>query len=397
MNKYYNRLRRFCAFIIGAVFFIGGILKLMDPVGAGLVVDEYYRLAGLGFMDFSSKFVGVLMALFEILLGAALMTGLWRRVVAAVTVAVLLFFTLLTLVLLIFNPEMDCGCFGEAVHLTHFQTFMKNVILCVLAIVAFSPINRLGRPKQRKYVSFAIVGASSLLFGIYSLIYLPIMDFTAFKPGARLAAAVSYEPDVYKAIFVYEKGGEEKSFNLENLPDSSWTYVRTDSYEAELTEDVPVLSFSDMDGEYMDEMAAEGRVMTISVYDADALSDSRAEKVSAFMEVAGNAGFRTLLLLSGTAESATASLPDALVPYADRMYFSDYKTLITLNRSNAGASFIHDGLIVKKWARTGYPSSEELDALLLEEPMEFCHSCGSRSQLSFQAFLLYIFAVLFFI
>ena len=220
MGISYNRIRRFCAFIIGAVFFVSGLLKLLDPVGAGLVIGEYYRFFGTEFMLPSSKPVGFVLAMLETLLGAALMTGLWRRIIAILTIVFLCGFTILTVFLVIYNPEMDCGCFGEAVHLTHSQTFIKNVALCALAVIAFTPVTKLGRPKRRKYVSFGIVSAAVAGFGIYSLLYIPLVDFTDFKPASRLEAAVQETSDMYDATFIYEKDGEQKCFSLDNLPDT---------------------------------------------------------------------------------------------------------------------------------------------------------------------------------
>lgn len=125
-------VRRISAIIIGFVFFVAGLLKLMDPVGAGLVVEEYFKFLHLGFLRPLSYFTGAAGALAETLLGAALLCGVWRRLTGIVTLAVLGAFTILTLVLLIFNPSMDCGCFGEAVHLTHLQSFLKNIALLAL-------------------------------------------------------------------------------------------------------------------------------------------------------------------------------------------------------------------------------------------------------------------------
>ena len=102
MDRLYNRFRRFCAFLIGAVFFVSGLMKLLDPVGAGLVVSEYYRFFGTDFLLPSSKAVAVAMALLETLLGAALMTGLWRRVIAVISLIFLCGFTVLTIILVIF-------------------------------------------------------------------------------------------------------------------------------------------------------------------------------------------------------------------------------------------------------------------------------------------------------
>ena len=129
------RLKRFCGFITGMVFFLSGIVKLMDPVGAGLVMKEYYDFLHRGFLAFSSKMMGVAFALAETLVGVALITGVWRKTTAMIALVMQGFFTFLTLLLVIFNPQMDCGCFGEAIHLTHWQTFFKNLILLALLLI----------------------------------------------------------------------------------------------------------------------------------------------------------------------------------------------------------------------------------------------------------------------
>ena len=139
------RMKRFCGFITGFVFFISGILKLMDPVGTGLIIKEYLGFMHLGFMDPIAKFLGAGLALTESVLGTGLITGVWRHIIAPVTICLQGFFTLITLILVIFNPEMDCGCFGEAIHLTHLETFIKNIILSILLIIYFCIRRRTAR------------------------------------------------------------------------------------------------------------------------------------------------------------------------------------------------------------------------------------------------------------
>ena len=187
------RLRRLCAFIIGLVFLLAGIFKLLDPAGAGLVVEEYYRFLGLTFMLPTAKVAGVSLALLEALLGAALISGVWRKTVAIATSILLILFTILTLFLAIFNPSMDCGCFGEVIHLSNLATFLKNVVLLLLAAVAFLPLKELGQPKKRKYDSFIIAAASIIGFTIYSLGSLPLVDYTSLNPGATLSPPIVRE------------------------------------------------------------------------------------------------------------------------------------------------------------------------------------------------------------
>ena len=386
MNYYVTKLRRFCGFIAGFIFYISGILKLLDPVGAGLVMDEYFSFLHLGFLGFSSKILGTAIAFAETILGAALITGVWRRSTGIAVLSMQGFFTFLTLLLVIFNPEMDCGCFGEAIHLTHMQTFLKNLGILALLAGNFIPLKGLGRPKGRKFVSFGIVAASTLAFTVYSWMYIPLVDFTAYATTAHLQAAEKYpanEEDMYEAVFTYEKDGKQKTFDLEHLPDSTWTFVSTQTVLKEDFADTAVpLSIYDDEGNYLDSLAAEGKVMVISVYDPD-IRQSRWEDIEAFAAEAETAGFRTLILAADKGEESS-----------ENTYKSDYKTLITLNRSNGGVTYISDGYIIRKWAGRAAPDKEELLSLQAEPVTETMIGHSSQSSLTFQAFLLYVFAVM---
>lgn len=391
MKKGYNVFRRFCAFVLGAVFLISGILKLMDPVGSEFIMKSYFSFLHIGFMDFSAKFFGVAFALTEAVLGAALMSGVWRKVVGIAVVALTTFFTLLTLVLLIFNPVMDCGCFGEAIHLTHLQTFVKNVILCALCCGAFIPMRELDRPVKVKYVSFALTACSLVALLIYSLVALPLKDYTAFHPGAMLQAAADEQyKDFSEPEFIYEKDGVTQAFSLDALPDSSWNFVdsriRQDDFAAGT-----VLTLTDDAGEYCDSLATKGNVLVVSAYRK--LSAGRIEGIESLVTDARAVGLTPIVLVPSddvlaAASEKHAALEDGLV------YYSDYKTLATLNRSNGGATWISDGQIVRKWSYTLRPSSEKLSAALAEDPTALALETQSKGSLALQSFLLYVFAVL---
>ncbi len=390
MKYIVERFRRFCGFITGFIFFISGILKLMDPVGAGLVMDEYFNFMHLGFLSGASKVFGTVFALAETAIGAALITGVWRKTTAAAAMAMQGFFTLLTLALVIFNPEMDCGCFGEAVHLTHTQTFLKNLVICALLGMAFIPFRGFGRPRKRKYVSFGIVASAVIAFTVYSWIYIPLVDFTAYKTGEVIASASSSDEDMYTAYFIYEKDGVREKFTLEHLPDSTWTYVSTETIRNEGTATPVTLSFTDIHGQYTDELAAEGNVMVISIYDTD-IRDGRWEDIGTFARNVSQAGFKPLILVAQTPESLAGMIPPELVRY---VYYSDYKTLITLNRSNGGATYFSDGTLVCKWAFRALPDMERLEEMARGKELEQAMEKDTKGSLGFQGFLLYVFAVM---
>ena len=375
-------MKRFCGFAVGFVFFISGLLKLVDPVGAGLVMKEYFKFLHLGFLEGLSLPSGVTFALAETIVGAGLITGVWRKIIAAASVGLQSMFTILTLLLVIFKPEMDCGCFGEAIHLTHGETFIKNIILLSLLLIYFIPIKYLGQTRKKKYVSFALVSLSSIAFAIYSLMYIPMADFTDFRPGAVVNNESNMDEAAFEATFVYSKDGKEANFSLENLPDSTWTFVRADT--SPVTEDgqgSARISIYDNAGNYADSLITKGKVMIVSLYKGS-LSEKDIRTIREFLDNAKTAGFSPILLTSGVETHGLES------------YNCDYKTLITLNRSNGGATYLEDGYIIRKWAERTLPAPEELATISDEDPTDTFIGRDTRTSLAFQGFLLYVFAVM---
>lgn len=384
------KTRRFSGFICGFVFFLSGIMKLMDPVGAGLVMDSYLDFLHIGFLGFASKPLAFLFALAETVVGTAMITGVWRRITAIIALSLQGFFTLLTILLAIFNPVMDCGCFGEFIHLTHIETLVKNLVICALLSYAYFPMRNLGRPLKRKYVSFGVVCTSVLVFSIFSLSRLPIIDFTDYEPGAQiLSADANVAEEAFDAMFIYEKDGVQQEFTLENLPDSTWTFVSTQTIQnKDLKSSGATLSFYDNDKEYQDSLAAQGDVMIISIYDPQ----MRQKKWDAAVRMAENAresGFNPMILVAGTPEQIEGKVTGDIP-----VYFSDYKTLITLNRSNAGATWLSHGYIIKKWGRRAYPDQDDLLTYIRGNSTEAILESNTKGSLLFQGFLLYVFAVM---
>ncbi len=406
-NAFLFRLKRLCAFIIGVIFLLAGIFKLLDPVGAGLVMEGYFRFFHVMFLLPAAKITAVVFALAESILGAAMISGVWRKQVAIITSAMIVFFTVLTLFLAIFNPVSltDCGCFGEVIHLTNFQTFLKNLILLALAMTAFLPFKNFGKNRKRKYVSFGIVSASIIIFAVYSLTSIPLVDYTEFTPGSELLASVSDddEEDVsgnYKSTIIYEKNGQEGAFDLDNLPDSTWTYVRTETiliHGTDIGDNNPALSFTDSLGNYQDEKAIHGNVLAVSVYDPAKANGTFWTKTADALDGARAAGFTPLLLVSCTREQfdkLPVVVPEVHSRLAGSTYFADRKALVTLNRSNGGATWFNDGQLIRKYSRGRIPTAENLLAMTGDDPTEEMLHSSTKSRLRFQGFMLYVFAIL---
>ncbi len=347
-------IRRISAVLIGFVFFLAGILKIMDPVGARLVVEEYLKFLHMGWLNGLAGVLASGMALLEALLGAALITGVWRKVAGLAVGVMTAFFTLLTFFLYLKNPHMDCGCFGEMIHLTHLQTLLKNIILLALWALAFLPLNKLEPTRKVKYVSFPIAAVSVVGFLLYSSLTIPLVDFTPFKPGAELMLP-------------------------EDIDDPN-------------DERTPTLSLSDASGEYFDDLLMEGDLMVVSIYDVAKLKPRQWDKIVKLLQDAAATGYKPMVLAAASPSimQESTSAPEVL----DATYYADRKKLLTLNRSNGGASYIQEGLIVTKWGIRGLPDQEKLQELASADVTESLLSENNGDRLKFQAFLLYVFAVM---
>jgi uncharacterized membrane protein YphA (DoxX/SURF4 family) len=385
MKKAHHRLRRFCAVVIGLVFLSSGLLKLLDPVGTGLIVSEYFKFFHLGFLQGTAKALGMVLSLVEAVTGAALISGVFRKTTAVVTSVLVVFFTIVTLILWIANPDMDCGCFGEAVHLSHGQTLLKNIVLLALAAVAFIPFQNFGVPKKGKYVAF-FLAVPSLIFALWhNARHLPMIDFTEFAPGTELFASLDndyQEMDGKVPTFIYERDGQRGSFSLDNLPDSTWTFVAVDTLTRSgmyKSASKPVLSFRDAAGTYQDELAVLGKVMVFSVYDPAKADWERIRSQAAEARSCG----ATPLILTVPGENAPQDV-----------YYADFKPLITLNRANGGATYFNDGELISKWSPRDIPDGEDLKWILDREPVAASIDFITGRRIKAQGFALYLLALL---
>ena len=385
MKKAHHRIRRFCAILIGLVFLASGLLKLLDPVGTGLIVSEYFKFFHLGFLQGTAKALGMVLSLVEAITGAALISGVFRKTTAIVTSILVVFFTIITLILWIAKPEMDCGCFGEAIHLSHGQTLLKNLVLLALAALAFIPFQNFGVPRKGKYVAF-FLAIPSLIFALcHNARHLPMIDFTEFAPGTELFASLDndyQEMDGKVPTFIYERNGQRGSFTLDALPDSTWTFVGVDTLSRSgmyKNASKPVLSFRDAEGEYQDELAVLGKVMVFSVYDPEEADWDRIRTQAAEARICG----ATPLILSVPGEDTP-----------EDVYLADYKPLITLNRANGGATYFNDGELISKWSPRDVPEGEELRSLLDREPVVASTDFIVGRRIRAQGFALYLLALL---
>lgn len=337
-------LRALCRILFALTFIVSGALKLLDPVGTGLIVKEYLGFMHLTALEPWAVGLGIALATTEFLIGICVLSGLRFRIVAWVALLLTAFFTGLTLYLMLYNPISDCGCFGEAIHLTNKQTFIKNVILLGLAILMFLGRKRATRvaPDWLEWTLVGLFAAVGLSVALRALTTIPQVDFTAYSVGNSLDELAQENQARYETTFLYTKDGHTEEFTLDNLPDESWTYLDSKTVQVGGSTRMAQVDFT------LDRM--EGPLLAVTVYNPAGLTPEKQDRIDQFRKKA---------LLNG----------QDIVVYGptDEYETADRKSLMTLNRSNGGAVYFNDGTIVAKWANSELPDVE-LGELLEEDP-----------------------------
>ena len=342
--------------VFGVTFILSGFFKLTDPVGTGLIVSEYLRVLHLDFLDFGAVPFGMLLSLTEFMIGIAVLMCVRMKAASWAGLVMIVFFTVLTFFMALYDAVEECGCFGEAVHLTMWETFFKNVVLtiCIIPIFLFRKHFRLVAPVPAEWAFLATYGALALICVLYSYINIPLVEYGNFRVGTNLSARLDKVSgsDNFETVFIYEKDGRQEYFDLDHLPDSTWNYVSTESVylgdERDLLFD---MTLSRADGEIVTEdlVTSEVPVFLFIVLRPEKLDDGYWKKVDVSMDsIAFHGGMARVAapVMDPVMDSIVSRYPDI----GRYMIYGDIKTLISMSRSNGGVMLIHNGIVVKKWA-----------------------------------------------
>jgi hypothetical protein len=282
--------------------------------------------------------------------------------------------TVLTLYLAIFNPVADCGCFGDALVISNWQTFYKNVILIIAAFLILLWNKQLTRLYSRKHrswvVSFTCVFILSI--SVYCFLFMPILDFRPYKIGNSIPEMMRIPEgasrDAYKTTLIYEKGGIEQEFSIENYPKpgSGWTFVESINVLIEKGYEPPIRDFvirTETDDDITDEVLTDGGYSFLLISNKlEKADDAKIANINSVYDYAVEHGYRFLCLTASLhhhinewKESTGAEYP---------FCFTDDITLKTIVRSNPGLMLLKDGVIINKWPYRCIPSEIDLQAPL---------------------------------
>ena len=193
MSRFQDMVTTLLRWVLGAVFIFSGVVKCVDPVGTAIYVEKYLATYSLPELAVASEAVAIVLMVVEFAVGLLLILGVWRRGVAFLSSAMLLIFTIITLLSATVLPIGECGCFGDAVKLTPWETFFKNMALLPISIYIWHTSNRGRRFTIVDFVSVAIALILPLSVSLYTLSTMPLVDFLPYKVGVNLRERVDNE------------------------------------------------------------------------------------------------------------------------------------------------------------------------------------------------------------
>lgn len=358
-------IKEFARFSVAGLFIFSGLIKLNDPVGTAIKLEEYFQVFSQDFASFfevfvpAALFLSVFLSVLEVVLGIALILGYRMRRTSWVLVGMIVFFTALTFYSAHTGKVTDCGCFGDAIKLSPWESFYKDIILLVLILVIALNMNKY-KPMTDAKIQNVVMGLSTLAFtliALFAIWYLPYIDFRSYKVGNNIPVLMLPEESA-RYTYIMEKDGEEVTFEA---------YPSDDSYTLKeaiiLNEDKATPKITDFgvwndDGEFTDEVLI-GRKLLFIYHDVNKAKEKSLEKMKA---LAKETKAETWILTSSTYEDFENYRHEHQLAFP--YFYADATVLKAMIRSNPGVMILKDGVVVGKWHYNAVPSADTVNELL---------------------------------
>ncbi|HWR94758.1 MAG TPA: BT_3928 family protein [Flavobacterium sp.] len=353
-----NILVQFSRVFVGVLFIISGLIKLNDPVGFSYKLAEYFSepVFNIPFFIPFSLALSLFIVILEVFLGVLLLIGYKTKFTIWSLLLLIVMFTFLTFYSAYYNVVKDCGCFGDALKLTPWQSFSKDIILLVFILILFLNMNKikpLFRSKTQNILALLSLGLCFFM-GYWVINHLPLKDFRPYKVGANIQKGMEIPEgapqSVVEMIFIYNVNGVNKEFTTEqisNLPEGA-TFV--DRIDKVITEGyVPPIHDFTMEKEgsdYKDEYLAEPKLMIFVTYDLNKSDQNGLEKLEKLNLEAKGKGYKVIAMTGSSPEEIEKIKKQ--YGYTFDFYFCDAIALKTIERANPSIVILENGTIKQK-------------------------------------------------
>tara|TARA_R110000751_G_scaffold125930_9_gene227694 strand:+ start:434 stop:1531 length:1098 start_codon:yes stop_codon:yes gene_type:complete len=342
---------------VGILFIISGFIKLNDPVGFSFKLEEYFSqgVLDLPFLTPFALAISILVVIVEVMVGVMLILGYKRKLTVWTLLAMIIFFTFLTFYSAYFNKVTDCGCFGDAIKLTPWESFTKDVVLLVLILIIYvgrkyiTPLVNSKTLMSVLYVSFiACVG-----YVYYVLNHLPVIDFRPYEIGKNIEEGMNTPADAPKAVFEYKwkfnvNGNEEIYVTNGDYPTVDGEFIDVETEEIQAGYEPPVHDFTiEQNGEdFAAALLQEPKLVMVIAYDLRKSNLEVFKEIKAVTDNALKAGYIVIGMSASGPDQTDALKKENNLAFD--FYFTDETTLKTIVRSNPGVLVLEKGTIVQK-------------------------------------------------
>lgn len=373
-----NGLGGLCCVLVGLLFIFSGLIKANDPLGFSYKLQEYFEVFHITFLNGLAVAMAIFLCAMEMFLGFALLIGLKGKKVALGLLVLIIFFSFLTFYSAFFKVVQTCGCFGDAIVLTPWQSFSKDLVLLLLILVIFnqrSQIRPLFGPKTEKNIATVAI-ILSFGVGIYTYNFLPVLDFLPYKVGANIPDEMKTppgaQPDEYELTYHLKnkKTGDTKIMtDKEYLKSGIWkdnNWAITGDPESKLVKKgfkpkIQDLNISDASGNsYTSELLSNPFYnLVVVAYDLGKANRNAMGQINAMaLDLVKNYNIRTVILTSAPAKQATAyAKANHLV---SEIFYADEVPLKSMIRANPGVLLLKNGTIINKWHFHNIPTYDEI-------------------------------------
>lgn len=342
---------------VGVLFIISGFVKLNDPLGFAYKLQEYFGVdvLNLPFLEPYALGIAIMVVVFEVVLGIFLLIGYKPKFTVWSLLLMIVFFTFLTFYSAYFDKVKDCGCFGDAMPLTPWQSFTKDIILLFFILIIFFGVKHI-KPIFSKLGTtiVALLGfVASLSFAYYVLMHLPAIDFRAYKIGDNLQENMKLAPDANKAIIDYEwtytLNGEEKTITDRGQGPADYDDiigVETKEIQAADLPRIQDFSIESEDEDLTDYFLEKDKLLMIVAYNLTTSEKDGMAKLKALSDEALKKGYTVIGMT--TSDEATKQDIKSTYHLDFDFYLCDEKVLKTIVRSNPGVVILNKGTVMQK-------------------------------------------------
>lgn len=373
-----NGLVWFCRIAVGLLFIFSGLIKANDPLGFSYKLEEYFEVFHMTWLNSFALSMAVILCALEMILGFALLVGARAVKVVWGLLLLIIFFAFLTFYSAYFKVVQTCGCFGDAIPLTPWQSFTKDLILLLLVLVLFVNRKSIKSLTNAKTGDKLLIGAAvvSVGFGLYTYNFLPVVDFLPYKIGANILQEMKTPPgavpDEFEVTYnlknkktkatktmtdkEYLKSGIWKDTNWEVQGNPESRLIKK-GFEPKIRD----LNIQDAQGNNYNEelLSSPFYSLVIVAYDLGHTNEDAVNRINALaINLTQNYNTRTIFLTSNAPEQAQQFAKDHKL--VSELFYADGVPLKTMVRSNPGIILLKNGTVVNKWHFHNMPKYDDL-------------------------------------